>query len=126
MTSHNTQEQDDILLKHQPGGMGMVCQSKYLQYAQKPSVDPRGLGRWCSWPFYCNPRHVTRIVVAYRTGHSKSEGLRMIYQQQLRYIQKHGLNCSPVELFKKDLAKQTKEWRKLGERIVLVMDMTTL
>jgi hypothetical protein len=38
-------------------------------------------------------------------------------------IQKRGLNCSPVELFNKDLAKQTKEWRKLGERIVLVMDV---
>jgi hypothetical protein len=118
MTAHNTQEQDDILLKHQPGGTGMVCQSEYLQYARKPLVDPRGLGRWCSWPFYCNPSHVTRIGVAYRTGHSKSKGLRMIYQQQLPYIQKCGLNCPPVELFYKDLAKQTKEWRKLGERIV--------
>jgi hypothetical protein len=118
VTAHNTQEQDDILLKHQPGSTGMVCQSEYLQYGQKPLVDPRGLDCWCSWPFYCNPSHVTRIVVAYRTGHSKSKGLHTIYQQQLRYIQKCGLNCSPVELFHKDLAKQTKEWRKLGERIV--------
>ncbi len=46
MTAHNTQDQDDILLKHQPGSTGMVCRSKYLQYAQKPSVDPRGLGRF--------------------------------------------------------------------------------
>jgi hypothetical protein len=103
--------------------MGMVCRSEYLQYAWKPSVNPRGLGRWGLWPFYCNPRHVTRIVVAYRTGHLKSKGLRTIYQQQLCYIQKRGFNCSPIELFDKDLAKQTKEWRKLGERIVLVMDV---
>jgi hypothetical protein len=87
VTAHNTQEQEDILSKHQPGHMGMVCQSEYLQYARKPSVDPRGLGRWCLWPFYCNPRHVTRIVVAYRTGHSKSKGLRTIYQQQLCYTE---------------------------------------
>jgi hypothetical protein len=46
VTAHNTQEQDDIFLKHQPGGTGMVCQSKYLQYARKLSVDPRGLGHW--------------------------------------------------------------------------------
>jgi hypothetical protein len=52
----------------------------------------------------------------------RSKGLRTIYQQQLRYIQKRSLNCSPIELFDKDLAKQTKEWRKLGERIALVMD----
>jgi hypothetical protein len=123
VTTHNTQEQDNILSKHQPGGTGMVCRSKYLQYTRKPSVNPRGLSHWCLWPFYCNPRHVTRIVVAYRTGHSKSKGLRMIYQQQLHYIQKRGLNCSPVELFDKDLVKQTKEWRKMGERIVLVMNV---
>jgi hypothetical protein len=47
----------------------------------------------------------------------------MIYQQQLRYIQAHGLNCSPVELFNKDLTNQIKEWRKSGERIVLLMDV---
>ncbi len=123
VTAHNTQEQDNILSKHQPGGTGMVCQREYLQYVRKPSVNPRGLSPWCSWPFYCNPRYVNRIVLAYRTGHSKSKGLRTIYQQQLCYIQMHGLNCSPVELFDKDLAKQTKEWRKLGERIVLVMDI---
>ena len=101
----------------------MVCQSKYLQYARKPSVDPRGLGRWCSWPFYCNPNHMSRIVVAYRTCHSKVKGLRTIYQQQLRYIQARGIGCSLVELFDRDLAKQIKEWRQSGERIVLVMDV---
>ncbi len=47
----------------------------------------------------------------------------MIYQQQLHYIQVHGINCSPVELFHRDLAKQIKEWRQSRERIVLVMDV---
>ncbi len=123
ITAHNTQEQDDIFLKHQPGGAGMVCRSKYLQYARKPSVNPRGLGRWCSWPFYCNPNHMSRIVVAYRTCHSKGKGLCTFYQQQLCYIQAHGINCSPVELFNGDLAKQIKEWKQSRERIVLVMDV---
>ncbi len=45
VTAHNTQEQGDIQSKHQSGGMGMVCQSEYLQIPRKPSVDPRGLGR---------------------------------------------------------------------------------
>jgi hypothetical protein len=66
---------------------------------------------------------VSRIVVAYRTCHSKVKGLRTIYQQQLRYIQAHGIDYSPVELFNRDLAKQIKEWRQSGERIVLVMDV---
>ncbi len=123
ITAHNTQEQDVVSSRHQPGGMGMICRSKFIQYARKASADPRGLGRWCSWQFFCNPNHVSRIVVAYRTCRSKVKGLRTIYQQQLRYIQAHGINCSQVELFDRDLAKQIKEWRKSGERIVLVMDV---
>jgi hypothetical protein len=42
VTAHNTTESDETFGKHQPG-------------ARKPSVDPRELGQWCSWPFYCNP-----------------------------------------------------------------------
>ena len=101
----------------------MICRSKFIQYARKASVDPRGLGHWCSGQFFCNPNHVSRIVVAYRTCHSKAKGLCTIYQQQLRYIQAQGINCFPVELFDRDLAKQIKEWRKSGERVVLVMDV---
>jgi hypothetical protein len=66
---------------------------------------------------------MTRIIVAYRTCHTKSKGLQSIYQQQLCYMQAHGLNCSPVGLFDKDLSNQVKEWRKSGERIVLLMDV---
>jgi hypothetical protein len=92
VTAHNTQEFDDIFTKHQPGGTGMVCRSEFLQYARKPTSDLRGLGCWCSLPFYCNPNHVIRIVGAYRTCHTNSKGLQTIYQQQLQYIQAHGLN----------------------------------
>jgi hypothetical protein len=99
----------------------MVCQSKF--HTRKTLVDLSGLDCWCLWPFYCNPNHVTRIIVAYRTYHTKSKGLMTIYQQQLRYIQAHGLNCSPVELFGKDLTNQIKKWRKSGERIVLLTDV---
>jgi hypothetical protein len=48
----------------------------------------------------------------------------MIYQQQLCYIQAHGLNCSPIKLFDRDLTNQIKEWRKSGERIILLMDVS--
>jgi hypothetical protein len=46
-TAHNTQEFNKLFGKHQRGGTGMVCRHKFLQYARKPSADPRGLGRWC-------------------------------------------------------------------------------
>jgi hypothetical protein len=48
VTAHNTQEQSELFSKHQPGGTGIICCNKFLQYSRRPSVDPRGLGRWCS------------------------------------------------------------------------------
>jgi len=118
-SAHN---QHETTTRHQPGGTGMVCRYEFLQYARKPSNDFRGLGRWCSWPIYCNPTHSTRIVVAYRTGSGKSKGLRTIYQQQIRYMQLHNIAGTPQQLFDKDLLHQCKLWRKSGERIILLMD----
>jgi hypothetical protein len=123
ITAHNTEENNIGFGKHQPGGMGMLCRNKYLQYAHNTSVDPRGLGRWCSWFFYCNPMHVTRIVVAYHPCATKTEGLKTIYQQHMRYIQLRGLSLNPIDLFDHDLSKQVKEWRSKGKRILLMMDL---
>lgn len=123
VTAHNTTELDELFGKHQPGGTGLVCRHKFAQYKRKPSVDPRSLGRWCSWPFHCNPIHVTRIVVAYRPCARKTKGLKTVYQQHLRYIQSHGLQTDPVTMFDTNLSKQIKEWRGAGERIVLVIDV---
>jgi hypothetical protein len=100
-----------------------VCRHEFLQYARKLSADPRGLGRWCLWPFFCNPSHITRIVVAYQPCACKVEGLKTVYQQHIWYIQARGLQYNPVNLFDHDLSKQIKEWRKQGERIVLLMDV---
>ena len=101
----------------------MLCRHEFLQYGRKPSADFRGLGRWCSWPFFCNPTHVTRIVVAYRPCARKVEGLKTVYQQHMQYIQARGMQTNPVDLFDHDLSKQIQEWRKQGERIVLLMDV---
>jgi hypothetical protein len=83
VTAHNTEENNILFGKHQPGRTGMLCGNKYLQYAQNTLVDPRGLGRWCSWLFYCNPTHVTRMVVAYCPCAGKTEGLKTVYQQHM-------------------------------------------
>ena len=110
ISSYNTSENNNVFGKHQPGRTGLLCRHEFIQYAKKPSIDPRGLGRWCSWPFSCNPKHVTRIVVVYRPCTSKVEGLKTVYQQHLRYIQSKGLQSNPVELFDLNLSKQIKEW----------------
>ncbi len=123
VTAHNIEENDIVFGKHQPGGTGMLCRHEYLQYARNPLTDPRGLGRWCSWLFYCNPTHITRIVVAYRPCAGKTDGLKTIYQQHMQYIQMRGLNFNPIDLFDHDMCKQVKEWRGKGERIILMMDL---
>ncbi len=123
ITAHNMEENDILVGKHQPGGTGMLCWHEYLQYAQRPMVDPRGLGRWCSWLFYCNPTHVMRIVVAYCPCASNTKGLKTVYQQHMQYIQSRGLSSNPVNLFNHDLSKQVKEWRGKGKRAIILMDI---
>ncbi len=54
--AHN---QHETATRHQPGGTGMVCRYKFLQYARRPFHDIQELGRWCLWPLYCNPTHST-------------------------------------------------------------------
>ena len=100
----------------------MVCRHKFIQYARKPYNNFQGLGRWCSWPIYCNPTHSTRIVVAYWTGSGKSKGLHTICQQQIRYMQLHNIIGTPQQLSNKDLIHQCNLWRKSGERIILMKD----
>ncbi len=123
VTAHNKTEFNEVFGKHQPGGTRLVCRHKFLQYAKTPSINPRSLGRWCSWPFSCNPKHVTRIVVAYRPCTRTTKGLKTVYQQHLRYIQSKGLQKDPVNLFDQDLSKQIQEWRDAGEKVVLVTDL---
>jgi hypothetical protein len=123
VTAHNMEENNILFGKHHPGGTGMLCGNKYLQYARHTLVDPRGLDRWCSWLFYCNPTHVTRIVVVYHLCAGKTEGLKTVYQQHMRYIQSRGLSFNPIDLFDHNLSKQIKEWRGKGEQILLMMDV---
>jgi hypothetical protein len=44
IAAHNNEEDNTLFRKYQPGGMGMLCRNKYLQYAQWPTANPRGLG----------------------------------------------------------------------------------
>ena len=64
-------------------------------------------------------------MVAYRPCARKVKGLKMVYQQQVRYIQSRGLQADSVTLFDSNLSKQMKEWRGTGERIVLVIDVNS-
>ena len=109
MTTTDTSESDSFLGKHKPGGTGLLCRHEFLQYARKPLTNSRGLGKWCSWLFLCNPNVLMRTVVAYRPCASKVKDLKTVYQPHLRYIQSKEFKSNPVELFNLDLFKQIAE-----------------
>ncbi len=101
---------DNKFGRHQPGGTGMVCRHEFTQNAMKPSIDLRGLGRWCSWLFFCNQAYMTRIVFAYRPCARKVKGLKtkMVYQQHMGYIQSRGLQTDLVDLFDSNLSMRSR------------------
>ena len=106
----------------QQGGTLVVLLHSLIQYAHKTAHDFRNLGCWASWMLCMNPLHRTRLVVAYCPGHVRRKGLKTVYQQHLRYIQSHNLQCSPYELFLGDLCSRLCNWRSDGDRILLFID----
>ncbi len=73
--------------------------------------------------FYTDPGHCTCIVSAYNVGRQAPRGNSTIYQQQLRYIQTHGLDSTPSRLFTIDFVAQLRVWQRQGDRLLLFMDM---
>lgn len=121
VAAHNTCD-PSFISKHQQGGTGIVVMHEFLQYARNSSKDFRGMGRWCSFAFWVNPKHKFRLIVAYNVCKGKPKGLKTVYQQQLRAMQDAGLSGSPRSLFEKDFVRQCKQWRKEGDRLFLFVD----
>ncbi len=63
------------------------------------------------------------MVVAYQVGQARQRGLRTIYQQHVRYIQAHGLTCTPRELFQEDILSAISCWIEHGDRTLIFIDM---
>ena len=51
--------------RHQQGGIVIAVRGAMTQYAKSKSKDPRGLGRFCLFVFWTNPKYKCRVVVAY-------------------------------------------------------------
>ena len=119
--THNTC--DDAIARSQPGGVAMIGCKELRQYIRKATPDFRNLGRWHSWLVGKDPNHCTRIIFAYQvTKNENSKGMKTILQQHRRAIQHLGLKVSPRQLFQDDLIGVMKNWRKMGERIILFID----
>ena len=118
-SAHNKHETDAIYL---PGGTGLVAMFELIKCIKTSCVDFRGLGRWTSWQLSIDPKHKTRVVVAYGIGKTKPEGLTTNYQQHLCYIQNHDMDTNPRQMFEEDLQATLRVWRSQGERLLIFMD----
>ena len=107
----------------QQGGTAIILRHGILEFARGVSHDSIGLGRWASsWLISAAHDHSTRIATAYCPGKSKKTGPGTVYCQHLTEINKRGLDCTPYQLFVKDLLAQLRCWRAAGERLILLID----
>ena len=119
VTGHNKNE--DPGTPHQQGGTGLLATNEIIEYWKGSGTDPRNLGRW-SWIRLGAGPHTTRVVSVYGVGKRKTEGWGRVYHQHLRHIQINNLDCSPYELFCRDLFQQLRQWTEQGERLIVMMD----
>ena len=108
--THTAHNKNEGVGHYQPGGTATFAAGELVRYMKQKEEDFRGLGRWCSTVFYSNPNHRTRLVAAYNVGRQSPKGLKTIYQQQLRFIQLHGLDTAPSRLFLTDFVAQLMTW----------------
>ena len=48
------------ITRHQPGRTAIAVRGEMTQYAKAKSKDSRGLGRFCTYVFWVNPKHTCR------------------------------------------------------------------
>ena len=120
VASHNTLEEKNVG-NTQRGGTGTVVTGAMAKYVKDSGVDYTGLGRWSWFRLEGEPGHCTRVVTAYAPTGSRSSGTKTYYKQSQRFIENNGLNTTPKRMFRDDLCAVLKQWRSLGDRIVLMI-----
>ena len=119
-TAHNIHENIEI---KQTGGVAQFMCKELSQYAKESEPDFRGLGRWCFLDDLCPPFSQNTYSFCLHLGPSTSNYLGTVYQQHLRYIQQNNLNTTPHRLFMIDFLASVINWRKAGERLIIMADM---
>jgi hypothetical protein len=123
MRTHTAHNKHEGVSRHQPGGTATFACMELVRHHRQKGDDFRGLRQWCSTVFYADPSHRTCIISAYNVGRQAPRGNSTIYQQQLRYIQNHELNTTPLHLFTVDFVAQLQIWQRQGDRLLVFMDM---
>ena len=107
--------------------------SRLSSFIIDTGTDPTNLGRW-SWILVGAGGHRTRIVSAYQpnkiqkqsrlvTANGKMVGRGTVAAQHQRYFMSKGNLNDPRDIFKAQLLLQLKQWRSLGEEIILFADL---
>jgi hypothetical protein len=123
MHTHTAHNKHEGVAHHQPGGTATFVCMELIRYHKQKDDDFRGVGWWCLTVFYADPSHPTCIISAYNVGRHAPRGDSMIYQQQLKYIQNHGLDSTSSHLFTVDFVAQLQVWQCQGDRLLVFMDM---
>jgi hypothetical protein len=123
MCTHTAPNKHKEVAHHQPGGTATFACMELVRYHKQKGDNFRGLGQWCSSVFYADPSHRTCIILAYNVGRHAPRGDSTIYQQQLRYIQNHGLDSTPLRYFAIDFIAQLQVWQRQGDRLLVFMDI---
>jgi hypothetical protein len=119
MDTHTAHNKHKGVAHHQPGGTATFACMELVRYHKQKGEDFHSLGCWCSTAFYADPSHRTCIISAYNVGRHAPRGDSTIYQQQLRYIQNHGLDATPLRLFTVDFIAQLQVWQRQGDRLLV-------
>jgi hypothetical protein len=123
MCMHTAHNKHKGVVHQQPGGIATFACMELVRYHKQKGDNFCSLGGWCLTAFYADPSHCTCIISAYNVGRHAPRGDSMIYQQQLRYIQNHGLDSTPSRLFTVDFVTQLQVWQCQGDRLLVFMDM---
>lgn len=124
--SHNVfgynRNDSDFSSVFQPGGTANISIGNTSHRVLKSGTDSTGLGRWV-WTLYKGKHNVTlRVISAYRACKPSCPGPNTAYNQQLRYLNRHGDSRCPRTAFLDDLGQSITNWLNNGDQIVLMAD----
>lgn len=106
--------------QRQYGGVAMISTNRLSNKAMGTSIDPSGLGRWCSTQFRGKGDLKLRVVTAY-CPHD-SGGDQSVYGQHRFNFNALGKPRVPRKAFWEDLTEAIKQWITDGDQLVVMGD----
>ena len=105
-----------------PGGTSIRVINNLVRKIEQFSVDPSGLGRWCSTRIRGKRGMMLSVFSAYRPC-TNNRDKNSVYNQHSIYLLQQGDMTDPVEGFLRDLTASVKDAYDRGDQIVIGADM---